>query len=153
MKPFLLVTDIDNTLIGDDRALEILSRELAQHRQEYGTKIVYATGRSLFSYQLLAKEKGLLTPDAILTSVGTEIYIAPEAEQPDSQWSAILANGWNRSKIIEIASQFLALESQPESEQNPFKISYYLAQSVAEITINQLNDALKAAGYFTEKRR
>jgi sucrose-6-phosphatase len=147
MKPFLFVTDIDNTLVGDDRSLAILSQKLAQHRQQYGTKIVYATGRSLSSYGILAKEKRLLTPDAILTSVGTEIYIAPEIEKPNSQWSEILTQGWNRSKITEIASQFSTLQNQPESEQNPFKISYYLAQSVAEVTVNQLNDALKVAGF------
>jgi sucrose-6-phosphatase len=147
MKPFLFVTDIDNTLVGDDVALAILSQKLAQHRQQYGTKIVYATGRSLNSYTILAEEKRLLAPDAILTSVGTEIYVMPETEQPNSQWSAILAQGWNRSKIMEIANQFSTLQSQPESEQNPFKISYYLDHSVAETTVNQLDDALKAAGF------
>jgi sucrose-6-phosphatase len=147
MKPFLFVTDIDNTLVGDDRALAILSQKLGQHRQQYGTKIVYVTGRSLFSYEILAKEKRLLTPDAILTSVGTEIYVAPEIEKPNSQWSEILAQGWNRSKIVEIASNFSTLQGQPESEQNPFKISYYLDQSVAEATINQLSNALDAAGF------
>jgi sucrose-6-phosphatase len=147
MKPFLFVTDIDNTLVGDDRALAILSQKLEQHRQQYGTKIVYVTGRSLFSYQILAQEKRLLTPDAILTSVGTEIYLAPEMEQPDDRWSELLAESWDRSQIVEIANSFSTLQSQPESEQNPFKISYYLDQSVAEATIARLNDTLSAAGF------
>lgn len=147
MKPFLFVTDIDNTLLGDDCALKILNQELAQHRQQYGTKIVYATGRSLESYRILAQEKSLLTPDALLTSIGTEIYFDPKTEKPDPQWSAILAEGWDRGKIVKIAEGFSALQPQPESEQNPFKISYYLAQSVAESTITQLNNALKAAGF------
>jgi sucrose-6-phosphatase len=147
MKPFLFVTDIDNTLVGDDKALEILSQELELHRQKFGTKIVYATGRSLFSYKILAQDKRLLTPDAVLTSVGTEIYFAPEIEQPDSQWSEVLAQGWNRNQIVAIASQFSQLQGQPESEQNPFKVSYYLDQSVADTTISQLDYALKAAGF------
>ncbi|VEP13328.1 Sucrose phosphatase [Hyella patelloides LEGE 07179] len=147
MKPFLFVTDIDNTLIGDDRALKHLSQELAQHRQKYGTKIVYATERTLFSYGILAKDKSLLIPDALLTSVGTEIYFDAQTKTPDIQWSKILAQGWDRNKIVEIASQFPTLQSQPKSEQNPFKISYYLAKSVAEVTMRQLDTVLEAAGF------
>ena len=147
MKPFLFVTDIDNTLLGDDLALEILNRKLAKHRQQYGTKIVYTTERSLFSYEILAREKSLLTPDALLTSLGTEIYFDLETKKPDTQWSEILAEAWNRNKIVEIANRFDALQGQPESEQNPFKISYYLDRSAAETTISQLNKALKAAGF------
>ena len=147
MKPFIFVTDIDNTLVGDDGALAILSQKLAQHRQKYNTKIVYATGRSLHSYQIVANAKSLLAPDALLTSVGTEIYFDLETEQPSSQWSKILAEGWNREKIVAIANKFSALQIQPESEQNPFKISYYLAPSVAKSTIVKLDEVLKAAGF------
>lgn len=47
MAKFLFVTDLDNTLVGNDAALDELNHQLIQHRQEYGTVIVYATGRSL----------------------------------------------------------------------------------------------------------
>lgn len=147
MKPFLFVTDIDNTLIGDDRALGILSHSLARHRQQYGTKIVYATGRSLCSYKILATDKSLLIPDALLTSVGTEIYFDAEMKQPDSQWSKVLAQGWDRNEIVKIANRFSTLQTQPESEQNPFKISYYLAQSEAKTTMAKLKTMLKKAGF------
>ena len=147
MKPFLFVTDIDSTLIGDDRALTVLNQRLGEHRQKYGTKIVYATGRSLHSYEILAQDKSLLAPDALLTSVGTEIYLASATKKPDSQWSEILSEGWDRSKILQIANQFTHLQPQPVSEQNPFKISYYLAQALAEETIGKLDDVLKAAGF------
>ena len=147
MKPFIFVTDIDNTLVGDDLALAILAQKLAQHRHKYQTKIVYATGRSLHSYQIIATAKSLLTPDALLTSVGTEIYFDLETKQPSSQWSKILSEGWNRDKIVAIADRFSTLQMQPESEQNPFKISYYLSPSVAESTMVKLNQALQAAGF------
>ena len=74
MSPFLFVTDLDNTLVGDDAALILLNRELEKHRQQYHSKIVYATGRSLYLYRLLAEAKSLLQPDALITSVGTEMY-------------------------------------------------------------------------------
>ena len=41
----------------------------------------------------------------------------------------------------------VGIESQPQSEQNPFKISYYLAQAVADEVIPQLKSALNNKGY------
>ena len=147
MSPFLFVTDLDNTLVGDDSALIELNRQLTNHREQYSSKIVYATGRSLYLYRLLAEAKSLLPPDALITAVGTEMYFDPEHEQHDPEWADVLAQGWNREAIVAIASQFEQLQSQPKSEQNPFKISYYLAEAVAEETIAKLKTALKEQGY------
>ena len=147
MSPFLFVTDLDNTLVGDDSALLELNQQLTQHRERYHSKIVYATGRSLYLYRLLAEAKSLLPPDALITSVGTEMYFDQNHEQYDPEWANILAQGWNREAIVEIASQFGQLQFQPKSEQNPFKISYYLAEAVAEETITNLKAALMERGY------
>ncbi|MBF2058721.1 HAD family hydrolase, partial [Fischerella thermalis] len=75
MAGFLFVTDLDHTLVGDDQALLLLNERLQRHREEYGTKIVYATGRSPVLYRELQEEKNLLKPDALILSVGTEIYL------------------------------------------------------------------------------
>ncbi len=147
MSPFLFVTDLDNTLVGDDSALLELNQQLAKHRERYHSKIVYATGRSLYLYRLLAEAKSLLPPDALITSVGTEMYFDQNQQQSDPEWSKILAQGWNREAIVKIANQFEHLQSQPKSEQNPFKISYYLAEAVANETITRLKAALMAQGY------
>ncbi|MCC0179109.1 sucrose-phosphate phosphatase [Waterburya agarophytonicola K14] len=147
MSPFLFVTDLDNTLVGDDAALTRLNQELASHRQEYNSKIVYATGRSLYLYRLLAEAKSLLTPDALITSVGTEMYFDRNHEKYDPEWAKILSQGWNRAEIVAIASQFEELQSQPKSEQNPFKISYYLAEAVARETIAKLKATLGENGF------
>ncbi|MDJ0903080.1 MAG: sucrose-phosphate phosphatase [Xenococcus sp. MO_188.B8] len=147
MKPFLFVTDLDDTLLGDDSALKALNRKLKQHRQQSQTKIVYTTGRSFGSYQILAKAKSLLRPDALLTSVGTEIYFNAEPAELDPEWSAILAQGWHREQILAIANAFPQLQLQPPSEQNPFKISYYLCDPIAETIIAQLKTALAEKGF------
>ena len=146
MKPFLFVTDLDNTLVGDTEALALLNRQLSEHRQVYGTKIVYATGRSLFLYQQLIREENLLTPDALITAVGTEIYFNLEEKVFDSDWARILSEGWNREEVVAIASNYPQLIPQPASEQNPFKISYYLAEDVAKIVLPQLQSELAAKG-------
>lgn len=145
--PFLFISDLDNTLVGDDDALVELNQYLADHRQKYKSKIVYATGRSLYLYRLLAEAKSLIPPDSLITSVGTEMYFDSDSEQFDPEWAEILSQGWDREAIMEIASQFDTLQSQPKSEQNPFKISYYLVQPEAQKTLSKLESALQKHGY------
>ena len=143
MKPFLFVTDLDYTLVGDQKALEQLNQELENHRKIYGTKIVYATGRSLTLYQQLTAEQSLLKPDALVTSVGTEIYLDSNYETPDSEWSRKLSVGWNRDLVVEIAAKFEDLIPQQDSEQRPFKVSYLIQEEAAKQVLPQLNALLK----------
>lgn len=150
MKPFLFVTDLDDTLLGDDFALKTLNYKLEQHRQQYQTKIVYITGRSFDSYQIIAKAKSLLTPNALITALGTEIYLHPGKAECDREWSEILSSDWHRSQILAIADTFPQLQMQPQSEQNPFKISYYLSNPIAETIIAQLKAVLAEAGFNTK---
>lgn len=145
MNNFLFISDLDNTLIGDDRALEKLNQILHQNRETYGTKIVYATGRSQFLYQQLTEEKSLLSPDALIASVGTELYLDPENGEMDQEWANLLSQNWQRDKITEITHNFSELVPQPDSEQGEFKISFNLAIDEAERIINQLEQALKQA--------
>lgn len=147
MNSFLFVTDLDNTLVGDDIALNQLNQQLVRQREQSEIKIVYATGRSLYLYRLLAGEKGLLPPDALITSVGTEMYFDFNSEVFDAEWAEILSEGWDRDRIEETARNYPELQLQPKSEQNPFKISYYLAQSVAETILTRLRADLKGQGY------
>jgi sucrose-6-phosphatase len=139
MTPFLLVTDLDHTLVGDPLALAQLNRHLEKHRQDYGTKLVYSTGRSRTSYQELLTEAQLLTPDVLITSVGTEIY---QGEEPDLQWSDRLQTGWDRAAIVAAAAQFPDLMAQPEPEQRPFKVSFFLKPGPATTVLPQLERML-----------
>lgn len=143
MKQFLLVTDLDNTLIGDDHSLALLNNKLTEHRQKYDTKIVYATGRSLSLYRQLAQEKQLLSPDAIIAAVGTEIYYDPNCA-PDITWSQQLSIGWDRDLIVSIVAHFADLIPQIDIENPPFKVSYYLAKEAAIEILPRLEARLKA---------
>jgi sucrose-6-phosphatase len=139
---FLLVTDLDHTLVGDDAALAELNQRLSQHREQHGTKIVYSTGRSPTSYQQLCREKTLLTPDALVTGVGTAIYYQDHS-QPDRAWSEQLSNGWNRTQVEAIASHFADLTPQSDSEQGTYKVSYFLAEAIAAEIIADLEAKLR----------
>jgi sucrose-6F-phosphate phosphohydrolase len=150
MSPFLFVTDLDNTLVGDDTALHTLNQYLSQHRQQYGTQLVYATGRSLYLYRKLAAEKSLLPPDALIAAVGTEIYFDLERHEIDPAWREILSPGWDRDLVCATASHFADLVLQPESEQNPFKVSFYLTEPAAAEVLPRLEIALAQHGLETK---
>ena len=137
MKSFLFITDLDNTLVGDDRALAELNEKLDEHRQEHGTKIVYATGRSPALFAELCSERQLLEPDALIASVGTEIYLNG-SDTPDMGWWEELTPGWDRDAILAATAHFADLVMQPDSEQRPFKVSFLLTEYSAQDVIPQL---------------
>ncbi|KGF72740.1 sucrose-phosphate phosphatase [Neosynechococcus sphagnicola sy1] len=145
----LFVTDLDNTLVGDDLAMAELNQRLSQFRQTHGTKVVYITGRSPTLYYQLQADKQLLTPDTLVTAVGTEIY-DNSRNIPDPTWSEKLSQGWERDQVVAIASHFAALFPQPASEQRPFKISYFLAQEAALEVLPQLRNKLSSKGLEVE---
>ncbi|WP_017652269.1 sucrose-phosphate phosphatase [Fortiea contorta] len=132
MEHFLLITDLDYTLVGDDEAMVQLNQRLEQHRQRYGTKIVYSTGRSPFLYQQLRDEKSLLAPDVVICSVGTEIFYQ-DLDSPFLEWSHKLSQAWDKELVINILADFSILKLQPTSEQRPFKVSYFLPEAAADI--------------------
>ncbi|MEA5565515.1 sucrose-phosphate phosphatase [Anabaena sp. UHCC 0399] len=142
MKPFLFVTDLDHTFVGNDSALVQLTQMLTEHRREYGTKIVYATGRSPVLYKELQEEQNLVEPDGLVVSVGTEIYLDGSGT-PDAAWSEILSVGWNRELVLSITEKITELVPQPDSEQRPFKISFFLQQEVAANVIPLLESELE----------
>jgi sucrose-6-phosphatase len=142
---FLFVTDLDNTLVGDDHALLELSDRLQQTRQEHGTKIVYATGRSPILYQELKNAKNLLEPDALILAVGTEIYL-DGSSAPDTEWSEKLSSGWNRELVVAKTTQFSDLVPQPDSEQRSFKVSFFLQEEASAKVLPQLKSELLESG-------
>jgi len=146
---FLFVTDLDNTLVGDDQALVELNRQLSQHRQEYGTKIVYATGRSPTLYRQLQTEKHLLEPDALIAAVGTEIYLNG-SDTPTPAWSERLSQRWERDTVVAMTAHFADLIPQPDSEQRPFKVSFFLTQTAAVEVLPQLESLLQKQGLDTK---
>lgn len=146
MTAFLFVTDLDHTLVGDDNALKELNQQLSQHRQEYGTKIVYATGRSRSSYHQLKAEKQLLDPDALIASVGTEIYDDDGHDAPDPAWSEELSPGWDRELAVATAGHYADLVPQEDSEQRPFKVSYLLTEEAAVEVLPRLESQLSERG-------
>nr|WP_254434445.1 sucrose-phosphate phosphatase [Dolichospermum sp. UHCC 0352] len=134
---FLFVTDLDQTLVGDDLALKKLNQWLSKQRRIDGTVICYTTGRSLPLYQQLIAQKELLEPDILVLATGTEIYY-PGSETPDSEWTNKISLGWDREQVIEITSRFPCLVPQSPLEQTDFKVSYYTNTKGLSVTLPRL---------------
>jgi sucrose-6-phosphatase len=138
---FLLITDLDNTLVGDDRATFTLNQKLTAIR--HSCFLIYATGRSYASALHLVHTKQLLEPDYWITGVGTEIY---DRGKLDQSWANQLSTAWNRAAIAAIAQTYSDLIPQPQSEQNPWKISFRLAQAEKSYVLDNLRAQLSKAG-------
>lgn len=138
MKKYLLVTDLDNTLVGDEDSTVKINNFLEAKREQF--YLVYATGRSYSSANKLKSEAELLEPDYWVTSVGSEIY---HQNIMDVSWANHLSKGWNRGQICAIVEHFSELISQPDCEQNPWKVSFWLNKTADFSIIDNLKNELK----------
>lgn len=119
-----LITDIDNTLIGDDnKALPELVRVIRDNREKLGFGV--ATGRTLESAVQYLEKHGIDKVDVIISSVGSEIYYG-RRHKPGVGWRTHIADRWKREKIRELLDELPFLDYQEEETQRPFKVSYYM---------------------------
>lgn len=137
---FLLVTDLDNTLVGDAQATLALNQRLATLRDRLC--LIYATGRSYASARRLKHREQLLEPNYWVTGVGTEIH---DQDQQDLTWAEWLIQDWNREAIAALVQSFPELVPQPSQEQNPRKLSYFLRSPFAESILANLQLKLSQA--------
>jgi len=148
--PFLLVTDLDNTLIGGNPEYLEEFNQVWRHCQKSGSKLVYNTGRSIESFKEHISE-GTIVPDAFIGGVGTKIHtfqdqdVSFDSGIPDARWEAYLcAGGWDKEKIVEMVSKgrepYKDRIFVEEAGESPFK---YTLISVEKILLEELRDNLK----------
>ncbi len=140
----LLVTDIDNTLLGDDRALEELKAVVHDHRDHMGFGV--ASGRALELVNEVLAEHGIFEIDVVVAAVGSEIYYAAE-RLLDKGWASQLRSRWYPKRIHRAleALPFLHLQQEPHT-QREFKISYDLDSSCdPETALARIHAALAEA--------
>lgn len=123
-----IFTSIDNTLLGDAEALSQFVQVVRQHRREFLFGI--ATGRRFDSALKLFKTRGIPIPDILITSLGTEIYYAPQMTA-DIAWNHHIDRGWTPQVLRRIIDPLPGLTLQPKSEQSRFKVSYYYNADIA----------------------
>lgn len=130
-----IFTDIDQTLLGDDEALQALNKKLREvHRQ---VTFGIASGRRYDSVLAVLRKHGMPVPDVLISSLGTRIHYGSTLTE-DSYWSDHIDHDWNLPRIRRVLDELPGLELQPRDKQSRFKLSYYydpeLAPSADEIT-------------------
>lgn len=127
----MLITDIDNTLIGDDASLKKL---IALLNANAGT-ICWgvSTGRCLAKTIHVLEEHAVERPDILICSVGTEIYYGATLA-PDKGWHRHIGYQWHPEEIREKLATLDFLEMQEPEKQKPFKVSYYMEDNPELVT-------------------
>ena len=125
----MLVSDLDGTLVGDGQEADAKTFDFGTYWEDnaalVGSVLVYNTGRSLGQFQGLLQDKGgaLPVPDALITAVGTKIFLLDReggtrgtasglAWVEDLQWARVLDGGWDLDVVKAAAIE--AMASIPE---------------------------------------
>jgi sucrose-phosphate synthase len=133
-----LISDIDNTLLGDKRALKLLTGWLQSHRSKLAFGI--ATGRSIESAIAILKKNKVKIPDILITSVGSEIHYGKKLV-PDLGWAAHIRYLWRKDSLAEALLKFPGLKLQAPENQREFKLSY-IAKPESMPPLNEIYEYL-----------
>lgn len=121
----LLISDIDNTLVGCRAGLSTFRRwRSRQAALAFGV----ATGRSFHSAMAILEQQDSPRPQVMITSVGSEIYHLDAngvTYTADAAWRETVAAGWEREAMRAALDGLDGLAPQGPLEQRAFKLSYF----------------------------
>lgn len=129
----MLVSDIDNTLIGDRAGLTTLIRVLRERPRSCGFGV--ATGRHLPSALAVLQQARVPLPDVLITAVGSEIHYGP-ALRPDSGWRRHIQHLWRREALAALFDGLPGLTLQSDDQQSDFKLSFNVDPQIAPSLID-----------------
>lgn len=138
----MLISDIDNTLLGDRAGLDRLSELLQRAEDRIGFGV--ATGRTLEKTMEVLEEWGVRRPDVVITSVGSEIYYGGATLIDDRIWARHINYRWGPDLLREAMERLPGVELQEDLAQRPFKISYYVDTSRAP-SVDEIKSRLRKA--------
>jgi sucrose-phosphate synthase len=118
----LIVTDVDDTLTGDDEALEKLLERLENTDAKVGFGI--ATGRTLDQAIGLLEDLDVRVPDVLITAAGTQLHYGRHL-LPDRSWERQIRYRWNRDEVEAVVSAMPGLEPIPQAA-TPYRLRYLL---------------------------
>ena len=137
----LLITDMDNTLTGDDEALAEFN-DLLRENEQIGFGIT--TGRSLEDARKMIEKMNLPTPDVLDTSVGTELHYG-ENLAADSAWQKQLSYQWKPKEVYGLLAAQPGFYPQDGEHQTDFKVSFTIDPEIAPKLAN-IKKLLREAG-------
>ncbi|MFP4069335.1 MAG: HAD-IIB family hydrolase [Opitutales bacterium] len=140
---YLLISDVDDTLLGDDLALLRFQDFFAEHCADEFL-LAYASGRFYDSILEDVHTTELPEPCYIIGGVGSEIRSLPDGE-PDGEWQQRMSENWSAARVREIFESNDHLALQPEESQSEFKVSY-LYPGATRDHLDRLRNRLAEAG-------
>ncbi|MCF7855343.1 MAG: HAD family hydrolase, partial [Candidatus Pacebacteria bacterium] len=146
---YVLASDIDDTLTGDSAALHSLAGELTRLRDQGALFLILSTGRRLNQVMDGYESEGIPFGDAVVSQVGTEIYLPPYAVgmPPLKEWDELLHADFSREEAVSFLSGVEGLEMQPEKYNTPLKVSCYLDKaSEPDAAADEVKKRAAAAG-------
>lgn len=149
LQSWILVTDIDGTLLGDAagarHARDVLVTE-QRHLSAAGARLrwVIATGRRVYSAKQVLHDHGfeLACFDAFITSSGAELYLGNATDPHDGYQEELARSGFDTAAVKAALAHLPALTLQPEIEQCVYKVSYFATG--AQALRDQVTVALEA---------
>jgi sucrose-phosphate synthase len=118
----LLVTDVDDTLTGDDEALAELLERLETTDAKVGFGI--ATGRTLSEALALMRELDVRVPDVLITAGGSELHYGTHL-LPDRSWERQIRYRWDRDAVQRVMNAIPGLERVMQAE-TKYRLRYRL---------------------------
>jgi sucrose-phosphate synthase len=136
-----IFSDLDQSLLGDPAALKNFIELVRRNRKCASFGI--ATGRRLDSALAVMGKFNIPLPDVLLTSLGTEIYYAPQLTA-DTAWGVHVDFHWNPQGVRRVLDELPGLIPQRKGEQSRFKVSYHYDPAIAP-SIDEINALLRHA--------
>ena len=120
----MLITDIDNTLLGGDpKEVATLISLLKEHRRNIGFGV--ATGRSIDLTLSILEKHEVPIPDIIISDVGAGIHYG-KALHYDKGWEAHISKNWKPDLMALRLKEIDFITPQAKEKQAAFKLSYYM---------------------------
>lgn len=154
IRPLVLATDMDGTLIPTDDDSKSALPKLKQFLDTQHLRLVFVTGRHFASAHAAIAEFDLPIPECIICDVGTGVYRRKGSEfVVDPSYTARLSEVTGGQLASELAERLDTLgqqesawqmKRQESTKQTPQKLSYYCAAEHAEQVAEAIESELKS---------
>mmetsp|Transcript_35142 Transcript_35142/g.80148 ORF Transcript_35142/g.80148 Transcript_35142/m.80148 type:complete len:347 (+) Transcript_35142:17-1057(+) len=123
---WLLVTDLDGTLVGHDQSLAAFNKVWLTLQRTCSVQLVFATGRTIANCSDIMSQ--LPRPDFWITACGAAITASNSSSRIEKDWEAhILGAGWDRKRVVSLAESVLGTLAVlgPDDEQTDLRVCLY----------------------------
>ncbi len=138
----MLITDVDDTLTGDDGALDVLRDRLESAPPGMGFGI--ATGRTMSRALEILGTLQLPEPDVLITASGARLHYGAR-RLADRSWERQIRYHWEPDRIREVLRDVPGLREAGDAASSRYRIRYVL-DAVGAPSLKEVRRRLRRAG-------